>query len=509
MESMRHSPNWHDLPRFLSRSRLRAAPAHHPTTAHRIKLMFLRQFFDPHLAQYAYLIGCQRTGEAVMIDPLRDVDQYRAVAAENDLRVSAVAETHIHADFVSGAAEFAVDPSVKVLVSAEGGPDWQSEWTVGRDNVVLLRNGDIFWVGNLEFRAVHTPGHTPEHMTYLVTDHGGGATEPMAAFTGDFIFVGDVGRPDLLESAAGLAGSMEPGARRLYHSLREFAALPDWLQILPAHGAGSACGKALGAVPGSTLGYEKRFNPALHQALTQSEDDFVASILDGQPEPPAYFAHMKHVNKVGPAITGPPATPPVLTLAEVMARSADPGVVVLDTRDDRRAWLTSHLRGSLHTPPAKFSDFAGSWLRPDDGLILLVDDLARAETFVRQLLRIGFDLVIGVAPLTLLAEAGSAQVSTPALLFSELPSLLASPTPPHVLDVRRAVEFRSGHLQGAQHIAHTRLRLRLNEIPMDQPIAVHCATGVRATGAASVLERAGHQVLCVNDAWSHCPATLR
>jgi hydroxyacylglutathione hydrolase len=471
--------------------------------------MFLRQFFDPHLAQYAYLIGCQRTGEAIVIDPLRDVDQYQAVAAANDLRLTSVAETHIHADFVSGAAELAADPAVRVLVSAEGGPDWQSEWANGRPNVVRLRNGDTFRVGGLEFRAVHTPGHTPEHMTYLVTDHGGGANEPMAAFTGDFIFVGDVGRPDLLESAAGVAGAMEPSARRMYHSLREFAAMPDWLQILPAHGAGSACGKALGAVPGSTLGYEKRFNTALITALTKSEDEFVAAILDGQPEPPAYFSTMKRLNKVGPPVLGPVTAPPVLSMPEVLTRSAEPGLAVLDTRGDRTAWLQSHLRGSLHTPPAKFSDFAGSWLRSDDGVILLVDHADEADGYVRQLLRMGFDLVIGVASTGALPEAGSALVSTPTARFADLPAILAGDAPPHVLDVRRSAEFRAGHVRVAQNIAHTRLRLRLDEVPADRAIAVHCASGVRAVGAAAVLERAGYRVLCVNDAWALCPPALR
>lgn len=471
--------------------------------------MFLRQFFDPHLAQYAYLIGCQRTGEAIVIDPLRDVDQYRAVAAENDLRLTAVAETHIHADFVSGAAELAADPAVRVFVSAEGGPEWQSEWTHGRDHVVRLRDGDTFRVGGLEFRAVHTPGHTPEHMTYLVTDLGGGATEPMAAFTGDFIFVGDVGRPDLLESAAGVAGAMEPSARQLYHSLREFAAWPEWLQILPAHGAGSACGKALGAVPGSTLGYEKRYNFALNLALTKSEDDFVASILEGQPEPPAYFATMKRVNKFGPPVLDAVPAPPVLMMAEVVQRSGEPGVVVLDTRSDRAAWLTSHLRGSLHTPPAKFSDFAGSWLHPEDGVILLVNDLGEADGYVRQLLRIGFDLIQGVVEASALSEAGAALVSSTATTFAELPALLDGPAPPHVLDVRRSAEFNAGHVHGAQNIAHTRLRVRLDEVPSGRPLVVHCQSGVRAVGACSMLERTGHEVICVNDSFAHCPPTLR
>jgi hydroxyacylglutathione hydrolase len=471
--------------------------------------MFLRQFFDPHLAQYAYLIGCQRTGDALLIDPLRDVDTYRAVAAENDLRITAVAETHIHADFVSGAAELAADPAVQVLVSAEGGPEWQSEWVDGRDNVVRLKDGDSFRVGGLEFRAVHTPGHTPEHMTYLVTDRGGGADEPMAAFTGDFVFVGDVGRPDLLESAAGVAGAMEPSARRLYHSLRAFAALPDWLQILPAHGAGSACGKALGAVPGSTLGYEKRFNSALNTALTQSEDAFVASILEGQPEPPAYFATMKKVNKTGSPVLGAVPQPPVLTLNEVVAHAAEADVVVLDTRADRAAWLASHWRGSLHTPPAKFSDFAGSWLRPDDHVILLVDRLEDADGFVRQLLRMGFDRVRGVAVTGDLARAGAALTSSRTASFADLPALLTGSAPPQVLDVRREAEFKAGHVRGARNIAHTRLRVRLNEVPREGAVVVHCQSGVRAVGACSLLERAGHDVICLNDAFPRCPAELR
>ena len=217
--------------------------------------MFLRQIFDPHLSQYSYLIGCQRTGEAIIIDPERDIDRYRTVAAAEGLRLSSVVETHNHADFVSGARELATDSSVHVYLSAEGGPDWQTEWARGAANATFLHDGDIFKVGNIQFQALHTPGHTPEHLVYLVTDIGGGANEPVALLTGDFIFVGDVGRPDLLEQAAGLAGTQETGARQLYASLRRVADLPCHLQILPAHGAGSACGKALGAVPFSTFGY--------------------------------------------------------------------------------------------------------------------------------------------------------------------------------------------------------------------------------------------------------------
>lgn len=229
--------------------------------------MFLRQITDSALAQNAYLIGCQRTGEAIVIDPERDVDRYLKVAAENELHITAVADTHIHADYLTGARELMEHHGAVAYLSAEGGPDWQFEWAKGHANARFLRDGDTFRVGNIELKAVHSPGHTPEHMSFLVTDLGGGASEPMALLSGDFIFVGDVGRPDLLESAAGKVGVMEPSARTLYGSLRATAALPEHLQILPAHGAGSACGKALGAVPVSVLGYERRFNGALRLAL--------------------------------------------------------------------------------------------------------------------------------------------------------------------------------------------------------------------------------------------------
>jgi hydroxyacylglutathione hydrolase len=266
--------------------------------------MLLRQIFDPYLAQYAYLVGCQRTGVALLIDPLRDIAPYQALAKENGLRITAVAETHIHADFVSGGAEFAADPEVWLHVSAEGGPDWSYAWPGSRPNTHWLKDGDVFEVGKIRVRALHTPGHTPEHLSFLITDVGGGADEPLALCTGDFVFVGDVGRPDLLESAAGESGAMEPAARALRKSLvQTLPPLPDFLQILPGHGAGSSCGKSLGAVPTTTLGYERRFNAPLKLAL-EDEGDFVRQILSGQPEPPLYFATMKRVNRDGVRVTG-------------------------------------------------------------------------------------------------------------------------------------------------------------------------------------------------------------
>ena len=253
--------------------------------------MFVRQLYDHDLAQAAYLIGCQRSGEAVVIDPERDVDRYLALADQEELRVVASAETHIHADFLSGARELCHRAGARAYLSAEGGPDWQYEWPASDPDAVctLLHDGDVFTIGELRFRAVHTPGHTPEHLSFVVYDRG--TDDPIAMLSGDFVFVGDMGRPDLLETAAGQKNVKEAAAHDLYRSTARVLELPEFTQIWPAHGSGSACGKALGAVPQSTVGYEKRHNTALLAA--DDESAFVNNILSGQPSPPMYFARMK------------------------------------------------------------------------------------------------------------------------------------------------------------------------------------------------------------------------
>jgi hydroxyacylglutathione hydrolase len=200
--------------------------------------MFVKRFFEPAIAQASYLIGCQASGEALVIDPHRDVDQYLATAAQENLRITHVTETHIHADFVSGSRELARRTGASLCLSDEGDKDWKYQFEHARK----LKDGDRITIGNIRIDVSHTPGHTPEHITFLVTD-GAAADQPIAAVTGDFLFVGDVGRPDLLEKAANIKGTMEVGARVLFKSLQKFAAHQDWLQIWPGHGAGSACGK--------------------------------------------------------------------------------------------------------------------------------------------------------------------------------------------------------------------------------------------------------------------------
>ncbi len=460
--------------------------------------MFLRMVYDDKLAEAAYVIGCQRTGEAIVIDPERDVDRYEALAAANGLRIVAAAETHIHADFVSGSRELA-ERGAMVYVSDEGDADWKYQWLnakVGGGSYRhrLLKDGDTFMVGNIEFKAVHTPGHTPEHLSFMVTDRGGGADKPMGVATGDFLFVGDVGRPDLLESAAGIKGKADPSAHRLYGTVRKFMDWPDYLQVWPAHGAGSACGKALGAVPTSTVGYEKMFNPSVRAA--RSEREFVDFILDAQPEPPLYFARMKRDNKLGPKVLGSVPRPAAMGIDDLKAVDGRK-VAVIDTRP-WAAFRAAHVPGSLHIPLNNtFNTDAGSLVAEDEPIVLIVEP-SRVDEAVRDLIRVGLDRIVGwfdVSTMGALTAAGGTNATiderTP-----EAARAMIDTVRPFVLDVRRKTEFEEGHIDGATNIAHTRLLSRLAEVPRDRPILVNCRSGARSARACSLLRRHGYD--CTN-----------
>lgn len=475
--------------------------------------MFLRQITDSALAQNAYLIGCQRTGEAIIIDPERDIDRYLQVAAANDLKITAVADTHIHADYLSGARELMEHHGATGYFSAEGGPDWQFEWARFYPKAEFLRGGDVFKVGKIELKAILSAGHTPEHLSYLVTDLGGGATEPMALLSGDFIFVGDVGRPDLLESAAGQEGVMEPSARSLYQSLRETATLPEHLQILPAHGAGSACGKALGAVPTSVMGYERINNGALREALEGREADFVNEILSGQPEPPRYFARMKRDNRGGPPLLpeGRLPEPRRIPDGELEGLLKEGNYGVLDLRKNRGAFMDRHLKGALFAPlpGGKFSIVVGSYLDENQPIILLLDDPAELDEAVRQLVRIGFDRVVGWMPVAGALEQEGLTVSGEVIHPSDLEEALKAHPDSLVLDVRGAGEYAQSHVKEAKNIAYTRLAARLDEVPDGKRIYLHCGSGLRAVFAASYLAGRNYDVVHVDGDFDQIPAALK
>ncbi len=468
--------------------------------------MFFRQVFDSKLAQYSYLIGCQQTGEALVIDPERDVDRYVAMASEEELEIVATTETHIHADFLSGSRELAEQLGARVYLSDLGDPDWKYAWASDPTyDVSLLKDGDTFRIGKIELRVMHTPGHTPEHIAFMVTDFGGGADEAMGMLSGDFVFVADLGRPDLLESAAGYRGMMEPSARTLYHSVQGFLELPDYLQVWPGHGAGSACGKALGAVPETTVGYERRFNAAI-AAAGRGEDAFVLSILEGQPEPPLYFARMKRDNKEGPRILGGLPHPRGLSPAELIELADRADVAVVDTRTDRSAFMAGHLPSSLYAPMDRtFNTIVGSFVEAGVPIYLIIDD-NKVEEAVRDLVRIGLDDVVGYAtPETLAEVALSLPLATIEVIDFERALEISRQPATHLLDVRRMSEFRAGHLSGARCIAHTRLVARADEVELGARQLVYCRTGSRAAAASALLRRLGHDVAYVDDQISNVP----
>jgi hydroxyacylglutathione hydrolase len=367
-----------------------------------------------------------------------------------------------------------------VYASAEGGKDWQYEWLKPTHHHTLLRDGDEIRVGNLRFQAMHTPGHTPEHLSYLLFDAGN--TDPLALLSGDFVFVGDLGRPDLLETAAGVVGAREPSAKALYASVKRLHTLQPHVQLWPAHGAGSACGKSLGAIPSTTVGYEFLHNAALEHAT--DEHTFVEFILKGQPSTPLYFARMKRDNRGGAK---------TWTYQPVMQQKAPVrGSSILDVRPEAERHDRG-LLGAIHAPlDASFPSIAGSYL-PENAHITLIAHADQVERATRVLARLGYDGVVGyLEPSTL-----------PPLHTQHDVRFVDIPAGAHVLDVRAEHEYAAGHIPRAMNIPHTRVVLEHKRIPKDVAIYVHCASGGRAKAAVSALRGQGFNAILVDDAFTN------
>jgi hydroxyacylglutathione hydrolase len=430
--------------------------------------MLLKYFYDTSLAQASYMVACQDCGEALIIDPARDITPYLKAAHDKGLRIVGAAETHIHADFVSGSRELAAQAGARLYLSDMGGANWH--YTL--DDIVRVKDGDSWQVGEVRVDALHTPGHTPEHLCFQITDTAT-ADQPLGLFTGDCLFVGDVGRPDLLE---GFGDSKEEGARGQFANVQRFKTLPDYLQIWPGHGAGSACGKALGALPSTTLGYEKRFNPAFQ---IDDEAAFVAWLLADQPEMPRYFAQMKRVNKRGAALLSTLAKPEHLA-AESLRATLDSGALVIDTRS-REAFAQGFVPGTLNIVSAN-STYAG-WFVDYDAPTYLIGDESHLDDILRNLRAIGVDDLPGY--FTPDAVSGA----TDTLARIEVGDLAAQKNVVYILDVRSDTEYREGHITGAHHIFYGDLADHLDELPRDQDIVVQCASGVRSQIAASLLRK--------------------
>ena len=427
--------------------------------------MFLKYFYDPALAQASYLIGCQATGEAMVVDPARSIQQYIDTAKANGLQITHITETHIHADFVSGSLELANATGGTIYLSAMGGSDWEYAY-IHEENVIGLLDNDVFMIGNIKIQALHTPGHTPEHISFLVTDTAN-ADQPIGIFTGDFLFVGDVGRPDLLEAAVGIVGSKEVGASQQFDSVQRIKTMPDYLQIWPGHGAGSACGKALGAIPSSTLGYEKLFNPAF-----QHEDraSFTLWLLDGQPEAPAYFAQMKKVNQAGPRFV-PQNSLPKLELHEIHDL-LEKGSMIFDFRN-KPMYEANHIMGTISIPASNtdFITYVG-WLVDYKKPIYFVTADDNVDSILERLHSIGVDNIGG--RFTMLYD-------TPP--FSALPIVKAqdiASMDAKIMDVRGQSEYNTIHIVGSQHVPLGTLPTALDDLDADAVYVLHCASSYRS-----------------------------
>ncbi|MFJ9683353.1 rhodanese-like domain-containing protein [Streptomyces sp. NPDC101194] len=434
------------------------------------------QFYLDCLSHASYLVGDRTTGRAVVVDPQRDVNDYLSTAARHGLTIERVIETHIHADFLSGHLELAERTGARISYGSVGALDFDTD---------PLDDGEHLSLGDVDLEILHTPGHTPESICVVVREHVGDAV-PHGVLTGDTLFIGDVGRPDLL-SARGR--SAEDMARALYHSTRErLLTLPDDTRVYPAHGAGSACGKNLSTELSCTIGNQRRGNYAL---ADMTEDEFVSVVAEGQPAAPAYFAFTSVRNRQARPVLEEDAPAPALTPDAFLDARAS-GAIVLDTRDPE-SFASAHLPGAVNVPlGGRFAELVGEVLDARDSIILCGDP-ATAREARNRLARIGFDRVLGA--LTTAVDAVGAEYLTAAARVeaAALADRLAeNPEGFDLLDVRGQGEVRdNGTIPGARIIPLPELVARLNELPTDRPLTVFCASGNRSSVAASVLRARG------------------
>ncbi len=447
--------------------------------------MLLYQRFVPGLAIASYIVGDERTGEAAVIDPTRDVDEFLRYANDHDLHIRHILETHVHADFVSGARELKarLNDVPQIHVSGMGGAEWTPPYA---DHVAS--DGHEVRIGSVRLQAVHTPGHTPEHVSWSLYDDTRSKDVPWLIFTGDFLFVGDVGRPDLLGEEA-----KKQLAHQLYASVFErLPALPDITEIFPAHGAGSLCGKAISSRRSSTVGFERRFNPALQQ---KPEQQWVDDLMSDMPLAPPYFLRMKHVNRTGPKIIGPQLPGQTRWSAKQVHERTCDNCLILDVRG-KEAFAAAHIPNAINIPFSPNLPTWAGWVLPYDRPMLIVtDDPAQMPEVTTHLLRIGLDDVQGYL------QGGMDGWETSGLPLERLDTLSvqqlhqrlkSGATKLTVLDVRTEREWNAGHIDGAIHVHGGKLQQHFADVPRDKPVAVICGSGYRGSIAASFLKREGY-----------------
>ncbi len=435
---------------------------------------FIQAFVDEGLGNSAYLVGSHAAGTAALVDPLRDVDRYRYAAEQHSVRITHVLDTHLHNDFISGARELAAQIGAQVAVSAAAGLGFEHR---------ALSEGDVLPLGAAEVRVLATPGHTPEHLSFLLKP--GERDMPQALFSGGALIVGGAARTDLLGHDVCV-----PLARQLYHTLHDkLLTLPDDVAVYPTHGAGSFCAAPTSSRRTTTIGRERRTN---RLAQARDEDEFVALALSGLPSYPVYYKEIRPINLRGPRVLGGVPVLAPLSPDEVQAL-VERGSLVLDVRP-RLTFAAGHLPGAYGIElDAPLVTWAGWTIPFGASLVLVGDEAAARDDAVRQLIRIGYDNLPGylAGGVDAWARAGLPVASITSVTAAELRQRLRAGQPLTVLDVRQDSEWEAGHIPGAIHIENGRLAWDRLPLAPDQPIAVQCATGTRAMTGASVLARRG------------------
>lgn len=440
--------------------------------------MFVQQFFVKGLAHSSYLLGGNDT--CAIIDPRRDIGIYLQAAKDMGMKITHILETHLHADFISGHMDLAKKTGAVIYAPKSGKCKFPHK---------AVSEGNKFRIEDMEITVLETPGHTPEHISFVVTDHGRG-NDPVAVFCGDTLFVGDVGRPDLFP---GIACKL---AEKLYHSLRDkLLKLPPFCEVFPAHGAGSLCGRAMGAKRTSTIGYEKKYNAALQ---IKNIKKFIESLTTNMPAAPDHFSRCSAINRDGPALVAKlPAVFP-LSPDEFEKKSKKAGTIILDIRS-YEAFGGQHIPGSYHIDlKGNFATFAG-WILPPGKDILLVT--ANAEESLEAavwLRRVGLDRVVGFLEDGLFAWAKAGKPTRHVCQISavELNDIIRKGEKMTLVDVRAPREYESYHIKGAVNIPAPDIRTRFREIDKESSIAVMCSTGHRSSLAASLLKQNGFKKVC-------------
>ena len=435
--------------------------------------MLLKHFFTGKIAHSSYILAGKNT--CAVIDPQRDVDIYISEARSMGVEITHILQTHLHADFISGHMDLAKKTGASIYVAKSAGCTFDH---------VPLSGGDRVEIEDMRLDVLETPGHTPEHLAYVVTDISR-SDSPVGAFVGDTLFVGDVGRPDLFPDMA------EELAGKLYHSLHEkLLKLPDYVEIYPAHGAGSLCGRAMGAKWTSTIGYERQFNPALQIG---DKKDFVRSLTENMPPAPDHFSRCSDINRHGPTLVSALPVMEELDPKSFLEKMKDPGTVLLDGRS-YFAFAGQHLEGAWHLDlNGNFPTFAG-WVMPlDKDILLVADDFKSAQMANTWARRVGVDRIVGYL------DGGMANWTAQGLPSSHIEAISAGDLHKMIdgksnfilLDVRAPLEFEDSHIEGAVNIQVSDLRTRYVELEKEKPVVVMCSSGNRSSLGASILKQHG------------------